>query len=227
MEQLPLLTRTLPQSLWYHTYYYKGWTTYMALQGWDSLWLLEGQRWRHIHTYNHITTLVNNSKLIYEQTKETLKIMLLWHTIKYHKARYWIRQEKSTRIYICIPPLLLHIVKVLMWNLPESQEKGHTQFTTITTASATASSIHQDAFSTKINCNRCGNTCSRNKCPPYKKECYNCSSTGYFTSLCIKPHKPRRHGTWGWSHTNQDRYQMSTSRSNSWCQNSKSGGRDK
>ena len=49
---------------------------------------------------NRITNLINNCKFTYSNTKETLKIMLLVHAIKYHEARDWIRlQDQSTLTY--------------------------------------------------------------------------------------------------------------------------------
>ena len=47
-----------------------------------------------IHTLNNrITTLINNCKFTNTSTKETLKLMLLAHTVKYHEARDWIRLQ--------------------------------------------------------------------------------------------------------------------------------------
>ena len=47
-----------------------------------------------IHTLsNRITTLINNCTFTDSSTKETLKIMLLTHTVKYHEARDWLRLE--------------------------------------------------------------------------------------------------------------------------------------
>ena len=40
-----------------------------------------------MHAFNnHITTLINNSKFTHPHTKETLKLMLLWHVVKYYEA---------------------------------------------------------------------------------------------------------------------------------------------
>ena len=49
---------------------------------------------------NRITNLINNCKFTDSNTKETLKLMLLAHAIKYHEARNWIRlQNQSTLTY--------------------------------------------------------------------------------------------------------------------------------
>ena len=46
---------------------------------------------------NRITNIINNCKFTDSRTKETLKIVLLVHAIKYHEARDWIRlQDQST-----------------------------------------------------------------------------------------------------------------------------------
>ena len=45
-----------------------------------------------IHALNtKITTLVNNCAFQDQQTKETIKLMLLQHAVKYHEACDWIR----------------------------------------------------------------------------------------------------------------------------------------
>ena len=52
-----------------------------------------------IHSLNNrITTLINNCKFTNTSTKETLKLMLLAHAIKYHEAREWIRLQDQTRL---------------------------------------------------------------------------------------------------------------------------------
>ena len=47
-----------------------------------------------LHALNtRITTLVNNCSFQDPQTTETIKIMLLQHTIRYHEARNWIHLQ--------------------------------------------------------------------------------------------------------------------------------------
>ena len=54
-----------------------------------------------IHTLNtRITTLINNCKFQDHHTTETIKIMLLQHAVKFHKARDWIwLQDQSQLTY--------------------------------------------------------------------------------------------------------------------------------
>ena len=54
-----------------------------------------------IQTLNtRITSLVNKCKFTNAPTKETVKIMLLAHAVKFHEARDWIRlQDQSTLTY--------------------------------------------------------------------------------------------------------------------------------
>ena len=54
-----------------------------------------------VHALNtRISTLVSNCKFPDQQTTETIKIMLLQHAIRYHKARDWIcLQDPATLTY--------------------------------------------------------------------------------------------------------------------------------
>ena len=54
----------------------------------------------HAHN-NHITTLINNSKFAHPHTKETLKLLLLWHVVKYYEAQDM--HSAPTTAYIPIP----------------------------------------------------------------------------------------------------------------------------
>ena len=45
-----------------------------------------------------IITLINNSKFTHQETKETLKIMLLQHAFRYHKAHNWIHQHDQQQL---------------------------------------------------------------------------------------------------------------------------------
>ena len=150
-----------------------------------------------IHALNtRITTLVTNCKFPDQQTTETMKIMLLQHVIKYHKACNWIRlQDPATLTY----KTLLHHCKLLEQRCEQyrkAQQKEHAELTTLTTASATHSSLHQDAITTQYYCYRCGHSHQRNNCPATGQRCHKCNAIGHFTTLCrtqIHSHRQSRH----------------------------------
>ena len=96
-----------------------------------------------IHTLkNTIKTLISNCKFTNISTKETLKLMLLAHVVKYHKARVWIRlQDKATLTY----QSLLNQCKLLEQRCKQYQKtqmKGRAELTTLTEASSVTSSVH-------------------------------------------------------------------------------------
>ena len=94
---------------------------------------------------NRITNLINNCKFTDSNTKETLKIMLLVHVIKYHEAIDWIMlQDQSTLTY----QSLLNHCKPLEQRCEQyqkAQPKGRAELTTITAALSITSSVHQDS----------------------------------------------------------------------------------
>ena len=64
-----------------------------------------------IHTLNiRINMLVNNCRFQNQQTTETIKIMLLQHGIKFHKARDWVRLQDPAKVTY---QSLLHDCKLL------------------------------------------------------------------------------------------------------------------
>ena len=111
--------------------------------------------------------LVNNCRFQDHQT-ETIKIMLLQHTKKFHKARDWIRlQDPATFTY---QSLLNHckLLEQCCEQFQKAQQRGRADVTTITAAKATNSSIHQDSISTHPNqtsCCRCRYSHLRGNCP--------------------------------------------------------------
>ena len=54
-----------------------------------------------IHSLStQINTLISKCTFTSEETRESIKIMLLQHAVKYHKARYWIcLQDQRTLSY--------------------------------------------------------------------------------------------------------------------------------
>ena len=62
---------------------------------WDDLLSdVHQQPYERIHALStRITSLVNNCKFDNMEMKETLKIMLLQHVVRYHKAHEWIQLQ--------------------------------------------------------------------------------------------------------------------------------------
>ena len=111
---------------------------------------------KQIHALNtRITKLVNNCRFQHQQTTETIKIMLLQHAIKYHEAHNWIGlQDPATITY----QTLLHHCKLLKQRCEQfrkAQQKGRAELTTLRRATATQSSIHQDAITVNTTCHQC------------------------------------------------------------------------
>ena len=138
-----------------------------------------------MHTLNtRITNLVNNYKFTDTATKETIKIMLLAHSVTFHEARDWIRlQDQSTLMY---QSLLKHgkLLQQQCEQYTKAQLKGRAQLTTLSSATSTHSSIHQDAITVNSTCHRCGYSHLRGNCPTTGQQCHNCNCIGYFSALC-------------------------------------------
>ena len=138
------------------------------------------------HALNaRITTLVNNCRFQDHQTTEKIKLMLPQYTVKFHKARDWIRlQDQSQLTYTT----LLQHCKTFEQNheqFQKAQIKGHAELTTLSAATAAASSVYQDTITThSTQCMKCGYKNPQGNCPATGKECYNCHGTGHYTTLC-------------------------------------------
>ena len=110
--------------------------------------------------------------------------MLLAHAVKFHKAWDWIRpQDQSTLTYTS---LLNHCKHLEQWckQFQKAQLKGRAQLITLTAATSTHSSIHQDAITVNSTCRRCGNSHLRGNCPNTGQRCNNCNRIGHFSDLC-------------------------------------------
>ena len=143
-----------------------------------------------VHALNtRITTLVTNCKFTDQQTTETMKLMLLQHTIRFHKARDWIRpQDPATLTY---KSLLNHckLVEQHCEHYRKAQQKGRAELTSLASASATNNSVHQDAISTQQNhrnCYRCGYSHQRGDCLAIGQKCHRCNGTNHFSTVCRK-----------------------------------------
>ena len=132
------------------------------------------------------------TKFTDSNTKETRKLMLLAHAIKYHEARDWIRlQNQSTLTY---QSLLDHckLLEQRCEQFQKAQLRDRAELTTITVTASVTSSVHQDTVTThkKSNCTRCGYNHPKASCPASGQQCYNCSRFGHYTALCKKQGLP-------------------------------------
>ena len=130
----------------------------------------------------HICDLVTKSKFSHAPTIETLKIMILQHAIKYHKARDWIRQQDQSQLTYQV---LLSHCKMLEGHCKwyqKAKERGHANLSSIT---ATTSSLHLDAITkSKICCNKCGYSHLNGKCLAKGQQCYVGGGYDHYTALC-------------------------------------------
>ena len=139
-----------------------------------------------VHTLNtRITELVNKCNFQHQETRETVKIMLLHHAIKYHEARDWIRfQDPTTLTYTT----LLNHCKMLEQRCKhyrKAQINGRAQLTSLARATS-HSSIHQDAIMTQQqrSCHRCGYNHLRGDFPAIGQRCNQCNSRDHFAAVC-------------------------------------------
>ena len=149
-----------------------------------------------VHTLsNRIITLVNNCSFQDQQTTETIKIMLLQHAIRYHKAHDWIRQQDPpTLTYKTLLQHCKHLEQCCK-HFQKAQQKGRAELTSLGTA-VTTNTIHQDAITTHSshnNCYRCRYSQTNRECPAIRQRCHNCNSMNHFTALCRSRREYNRH----------------------------------
>ena len=67
----------------------------------------------------------------------------------------------------------------------KAQIKGRAELTTLSAATATASSVHQNNVTLhNTKCTRCGYKHPHDNCPAKGKGCYNCHGLNHYTALC-------------------------------------------
>ena len=140
-----------------------------------------------VHALNtRITTLVTNCKFPDQQTTETMKIMLLQHAIRYHKAQDWIRlQEPATLTYKSLSNHCKQLEQCCK-QFKKAQLMGRAELTSLT-VTFTRTSVQQDSISThpkQTNCYRCGYSHTNRDCPAIGQRCHKCKGMNHFSALC-------------------------------------------
>ena len=109
--------------------------------------------------------------------------MLLQHAVRFHEARDWISlQDQNQLTYVS----LLQHCKTLEQRCEQYQKaqiKGRAVLTTLSAATASASSVHQDIVTLhNTQCTRCGYKHPHDNCQAKGKECYNCHGLSHYTA---------------------------------------------
>ena len=132
----------------------------------------------------HISNLVTQCRFTHPKTQEMLKIMVLQHAVRYHKARDWIRKQDHSQL--TYQSLLFHckLLESRCKQYQKARDRGHADLASITVVST--SSTHTDALTTSqhTHCNKCGYSHPSTKCPAYGQQCYMHGSSNHFTALC-------------------------------------------
>ena len=167
-----------------------------------------------------ISTLANPYKFPNQNTKETLKIMVLHHVVWYHKAQDWIHQQDQSQLTYQALLLQCQHLESHCEKLQKAKENCHAELTSLSAVTSSASCIHQDALSAYPKCPQCCYYHSPGNCPACGKECYRCSSHNNFTALCQRrPQRsswrniaksPRDAGTSFWQGHNQTSSRLKT-----------------
>ena len=117
-----------------------------------------------------ICNFVTKFKFPHVQTQEMLKIMLLQHAVHFHEAREWICQQDQSKL--TCQSLLSHckLLESRCEQYQKARERGQANLTSISAATASASSIHTDILTMQTHCNKCGYTHPPNKCSTYGQQ---------------------------------------------------------
>ena len=157
-----------------------------------SLMLDSNPVMEYMHCPSASVTSSPNTGSPMPKPQKMLKLMLLQHAVWYHKARDWIcQQDQSQVIYQC---LLSHcrLLESRWKQYQKARERGWADLVSITTATASAFSIHADALTTQFHCNKCNYTLHPNKCPTLGQQCYTCGGSNHFTALCRQRNRRQR-----------------------------------
>ena len=110
-----------------------------------------------IHALNTcITTLINQCKCPHPEIQEMLKIMVPQHGVRFQEARDWIwLQDKSHLAFMAILSYS-QLLKSQCKQYQKAKEKGQADLTSLTTATSSVLSIHQNTLSTFPKGSKCG-----------------------------------------------------------------------
>ena len=145
---------------------------------------LQQQSDEGIHVLSQrIGDLISKSKFGNAQTSEAFKLVVLQHTVRYHEARDWIRQQDQSQL--TYQALLSHckMLEAHCEQYQKAKERGCADLASITAAT---SSLHIDAMSKSQSCIKCGYSHPNSKCPAKGQQCYACNGFNHYTALCQK-----------------------------------------
>ena len=128
-----------------------------------------------------IGDLISKSKFGNAQTSEALKLVVLQHTVRYHEARAWIRQQDQSQLMY--QALLLHC-KMLEARCEQYQKAKESSRADLASITAATSSLHIDAMSKSQSCIKCGYSHLNGKCPAKGQQCYVCNGFNHYSALC-------------------------------------------
>ena len=138
-----------------------------------------------IHALNtYITFLVNQCKFPDQNTKETLKVLVLQHAVCCHEAWDWICQQDQSQLTYQALLLQYQFLESHCEMFHKAKGKGHVKLTSLSVVTSSVSSIHQDVLLAYPKCPQCGYYHSPGSSLAHGKECYRCSSCNHFTALC-------------------------------------------
>ena len=132
----------------------------------------------------HICTLITQCKVAHPKTVETLKIMVLQHTVQYHEAQDWIQLQNQSHLTYSSLLAQCRLLESNCKQFQKAKEKGQADLTSITAVTSTVSSVHVDALNAYPCCNKCGYSHPPTKCLTKGQTCYNCGSHNHYMALC-------------------------------------------
>ena len=108
-------------------------------------------------------------KFDHKNVNEILKIMLPQHAVRYHKANdcIWLQDQQQPTYQSLFPHCQL--LKTWCEQFHKAKEKGQANLTSLTAATASSSSIHQDTLTAHPKCPKCDYPTPRTNAQPTVK----------------------------------------------------------